>query len=206
MPRRYKAAMTAKEFLQALEADPDYVRRRAVQDEEVAKLDALYREAEAPLVSELAEIGFQVWSVWDLVNGVQSYDRAIPLLLHHLRRPYPEAIRDGIARALGVPATRRLGWRGLIDEYRQTDELSSRVKGGLAAALSAASDDSVVQDLIDLAKDRRNGASRVILLLGLRKSKLPEAKQALIDLAADPDLALEIRSWRKTSESTSSVK
>jgi hypothetical protein len=201
MPRVFKQAMTAGEFLRVLEADPDYVSRRAAQDEKLAKLDAFYREAEAPLISELAKIGIKVGSVYDLVNGGNSYDSAIPLLLEHLRRPYPDAIREGIARALGVPATRAVGWQQLVNEYRQTDKEQNRVKDGLAVALSGASNDSVIQDLIDLVRDQRNGTSRVLLLLGIRKSKRPEAKQALNDLADDPELALEISSWRKTSKS-----
>jgi hypothetical protein len=88
-----------------------------------------------------------------------------------------------------------------VNEYRQTDNEQNRVKDGLAVALSGASDDSVIQDLIDLARDQRNGSSRVLLLLGTRKSKRPESKQALNDLADDPELKLEISSWRKTSKS-----
>src|ERR1017187_5714225 len=97
---------TADELLRTLETDPEYVRRRAEQDAELARLDALYRDAEAPLVRDLASLGVHVWTVWDLVNGPNSYDVAIPLLLDHLRRPYPDAISAGIARALGIPATR----------------------------------------------------------------------------------------------------
>jgi len=196
MPRRYKEAMTAEEFLRTLEADPEYMRRRAAQDEKLAKLDAFLRDAEAPLVDELAKIGVHVSSVWDLVNGTNFYDLAIPLLLDHLRRQYPDAIREGIARALGVPATRPLGWRELVDEYRRTGKQNNRVKDGLAVALTGASDNSVIQDLIDLAKDKHNGSSRLLLLLGIRKSTRPEATQALIDLANDPELALEIKSWQ----------
>jgi hypothetical protein len=195
MPRRDKQ-ITAEEFLRTLEADPDYVRSRAEQDEELAKLDAFYRDAEAPLLRDLAKLGIEVRSVYDLVNDTVSYEQAIPLLLDHLRRRYPDAIREGIARALGIPATRPLGWRVLVDEYRRTPNENNRVKDGLAVALSGASDDSVIQDLIDLARDKHNGSSRVLLLLGVRKSKRPEAKQAIIELADDPQLALEIESWR----------
>jgi hypothetical protein len=195
MPKRDKRR-TAEELLRALEADPEYVRRRAEQDEKFAKLEAFLRDAQAPLVKELAKLGIRVRSVWDLVNGPNTYNSAIPLLLTHLRQPYPDAIREGIARALGVPATRSLGWRELVDEYRRTERENNRVKDGLAVALSGASDDSVIQDLIDLAKDKHNGSSRVLLLLGIRRSKRPEAKQALIDLADDPQLELEIKSWR----------
>lgn len=197
MPRPDKQ-MTAEEFMRSLEADPEYVRRRAEQDEKFAKLAEFLRDAQAPLVDALAKIGIKVESVWDLVNGTNFYDAAIPLLLDHLRRPYPDAIREGIARALGVPSTRTLGWRVLVDEYRRTENENSRVKDGLAVALSGAADDSVIQDIIDLAKDKRNGNSRVLLLAAIRKSNCPEARQAITELADDPQLALEINSWSRS--------
>jgi hypothetical protein len=187
---------TAAEFIRSLEADPEYVRRRAEQDSELAKLDSFLRASEAPLVLDLANIGIQVESVWGLVNTSSSYDEAIPLLLDHLRRPYPDAIREGIARALAVRATRQLGWRILVDEYRRTEVANNRVKDGLAVALAGASDDSVIQELIDLAKDKDNGSSRVLLLLGIKRSRRVEARQATIELADDPQLAKEIKSWR----------
>ena len=196
MPKRNEWP-TAAEFLRTLEADSEYVRRRAEQDEELAKLDALLRASEASLVLDLANIGIQVESVWELVNTSSSYDEAIPLLLDHLRRPYPDAIREGIARALAVRATRPLGWRILVDEYRRTEHANNRVKDGLAVALAGASDDSVIQELIDLAKDKDNGRSRVLLLLGIKRSRRPEARQATIELADDPQLEKEIKSWRR---------
>jgi hypothetical protein len=70
------------------------------------------------------------------------------------------------------------------------------VKDGLAVALAGASDDSVIQELIDLAKDKDNGSSRVLLLLGIKRSRRVEARRATIELADDPQLAKEIKSSR----------
>jgi hypothetical protein len=192
MATRFKA-VTAAEFLESLEADPAYVQRRAEQDKELAKSTQFHREKEAPLVLDLARVGVKVDSVWDLVNGVRSYDVAIPVLLDHLLRPYPDAIRDGIARALGTNSAQEVAWQTLRDEYCRTpDKKADRFKQGLAAALSGASDDSVIQDLIELIKDERNGYTRVLLLLGLRRSKAPEAKQTIKELAKDPVFSKEI--------------
>lgn len=71
------------------------------------------------------------------------------------------------------------------------------MKDGLAVALAGASDDSVMQDLIELAKDKNHGSSRVLLLFGIKRSILPEAKRAIEELAGDPELAKEIKSWRR---------
>ena len=74
------------------------------------------------------------------------------------------------------------------------------MKDSLGAALSGASDDSVVEELISLAKDRSLGCSRIMLLRGIKRSRRPEARQAIAELAEDPELAKEIKSWRKTSK------
>jgi hypothetical protein len=69
-------------------------------------------------------------------------------------------------------------------------------KSGLAVALAATATDTVMDELITLAKDRSHGSSRLLLLRGLRKSKSTMAKRAIEDLASDPELAKEIASWR----------
>ena len=70
-------------------------------------------------------------------------------------------------------------------------------KDGLAVALAATATDAVIEELIALAKDRSHGNYRLLLLSALRKSKNPLARQALDQLASDPDLADEIGSWKK---------
>jgi hypothetical protein len=59
--------------------------------------------------------------------------------------------------------------------------------------------EDTLPELIALAQDRFLGDSRVLLLSALKKrrNKHPLVKQALVELASDPDLAKEIASWRK---------
>jgi hypothetical protein len=192
--------MTAGELLNKLNSDPAYTRMRTDKEAAAERLRAELANAEAPLIEELNSIGVHVKSVWDLVNTSSSYRTAIPVLLRHLTKPYPEAIIEGIARALGTNEAREQGWQLIVNEYRKTDPATKpRAKDGLAVALAGASDDSVIGDLINLAKDRHNGESRVLLLFGLRRSDTLPAKKAIIDLAGDPQLAGEISSWRVRS-------
>jgi hypothetical protein len=60
-----KKKVTAAELMAKLNADPEFVAKRARQDEERLKREAEYRLAEAPLVEELRAAGFQVQSAWD---------------------------------------------------------------------------------------------------------------------------------------------
>ena len=197
---RITNSMTAGELLRQLEEDPEYVLQKAERDKELQEREAQSRAAQKPLLEDLAKVGVDVTSVWDLVNTSSPYPSALPVLLDHLQKPYPDGVREGIARALAVRATRPIGWQILMDEYLKTDVSNQRVKDGLAVALAGASDETTLTDLIELAKDKSHGSSRVLLLLGLKRVTQPGAKQAIVGLANDPQLAKEIKSWRKNRE------
>jgi hypothetical protein len=189
--------MTAEELLTELNKDPAYLQRKAHDESALERSRIELSDAEAPLVKELGSVGITVSSVWDLVNTSSSYKLAIPTLLKHLRMPYPDAIIAGIARALGTQDAREYGWKIIVDQYVKTDPITNpRAKEGLAVALAGASDDSVIGDLVDLVTDEKNGQSRVLLLLGLRRSKVARARQAILALSRDPQFMEEIRSWQ----------
>jgi hypothetical protein len=163
--------------------------RKRQQEEEWQQLEAEHRRAEAPLVDELRAEGFDVQSAWDLVSSPSSYPNAVPILLAHLPRPYPAAVREGIARALAVPEACG-GWQALARLYR--DEVDVRVKDGLAVALAGAASNHMIGELVSLARDKAQGPSRVLLLSALERSTDRRARAALMDLSADPDLAPEV--------------
>jgi hypothetical protein len=195
-----RGGITAEEHAKQLQADPEFMCRKAEQEKALAERKAMLRVAEAPLVEDLARLGLEVESVRFLKNNNPEFRKAIPVLLDHLRKPYPDIIRAGIAQRLAVRATRKIGWRILVEEFRNTGYDHEHVKDSLGAALSGAADNSVIGELIDLAKDRSLGTSRIMLLRGIRRSRLPEASQAIAELADDPELAKEIKSWRRISK------
>lgn len=185
--------MTAAEHEAWLKETGQYnvlVARQRQLEEERLKREAEYRRAEAPLVDELRAAGFQVESAWDLVNTPGSYPKAVPILLAHLPRPYPAAVREGIARALAVREA-SCGWELLTRLYR--DEHEVRAKDGLAVAIAAAANDELIGDVIALARDTSQGPSRLLLLGALERSADPRARMAVMDLGTDPELVKEIQ-------------
>lgn len=181
---------TAGELLRELENNPEYVAMRQRKDAELAQRVAVLARASAPLIAALAGVGVDVASVWDLVNRPNDYDVALPVLLTHLNLEYPEVIREGIARALGVPNARPLAWEAVVSQYKR--EPMRQVKSGLAVAISAMADRSVLDEVIALVRDRANGPSRILLLSVLSRSRDPAAATTLTELADDPDLYKEI--------------
>lgn len=189
--KKLKGGMTAAEAREILESDPDWVAARERDDRELQRKEAEWRQAEAPLIEQLREAGFEVDSAWDLVNTSTPYPEALPILLKHLERPYPDRVREGIARALAVRDA-KFGWEALTDLYSQ-EEAGTDAKDGLAVAIAAASDDEVIDDVISLARDPVHGESRILLLRRLARSKAPQARAALKEFAEDPTLTKEAR-------------
>jgi hypothetical protein len=204
-----RPSITAAELATKLQADPEFVARQQEKSRETAERTARLRVDEDPILAELRSVGWDINSVWDLVNTSARYEAAIPVLLKHLRLPhYSDATREGLARALAVPEA-RYAWPVLVAEYRSapmgkgiripgdTKEFVLGAKDGLAVALSATVTDETIEELIALAKDSSLGSSRVLLLRGIRKSKSPTARRAIEELTSDPALAKEIASWGK---------
>jgi HEAT repeat protein len=189
--------VTAVELLAQLEKDPDFVARREAQERAVKSQAEALRVEEAPLVGDLRAAGYDVASVWDLVNSSLSYVEAVPLLLSHLLRSYSSPIREGIARALGTRGA-VAHWASLLDRYQSEEDL--RVKDGLAAALAATADDSVIDSVIALVRDSGNGPSRLLLLRALAKSQAPKARETLVGLRGDPFFAKEAKFLLRTSK------
>lgn len=183
--------ITAAELMSQLAADPKWVAARAREDAERSARTAELQRAEAPLVDELRGAGVKVGSVWDLVNTPGSYPAAVPILLAHLSRPYPPAVREGIGRALAVPETKNAGWDLLLKMYRE--EPHGRAKDGIGVAIAATADDDVLTDVLAMIRDPRHGSSRLFFLRTLERSADPRARAALMELGTDPELAAEIQ-------------
>ena len=189
---------TARELLQRIESDPEFIARRAAREGDIAERRARRRIEEEPVLAELRKVGLHIESMWDLVNTSQNYDVAVPVLLTHLQRGHPEEVRGVIARALGVPAAAS-AWPLLVREYRNAKAPVYRadfgVKHGLAVTLGIIATGDRVDELASFARDTANGPSRIYFLPKLRRSKRKAAQEALLDLADDPDLKKEIASW-----------
>src|ERR1041385_5580317 len=76
----------AQELARQIEQDPEWVARRDEREREFAALEATLREDQRLLVAELRGLGYDVASVWDLVNNT-----AHPVLKRRFIGPYPAA-------------------------------------------------------------------------------------------------------------------
>jgi hypothetical protein len=207
-----RAALTNAELSKLL-AD-DRVRLK-LTDDEIARLREINREKarqrekrtehllaeERPILNDLRAIGWNVESVWFLMKKADRYPEVIPVLLKHVLLPYSDRTKEGLARALATRDAKG-AWPTLVEEYRKApmgmeNGIKLGAKTGFADALAAAVTDNTIDQLIALAKDRSHGGSRLVLLRGLRRSRTAAAREALEELASDPELSMEIARWKK---------
>src|SRR5579862_7279495 len=153
---------TTDEFMRRLQMDPEYQAMMAEKDRKQAEVEARLAEAEKPVIEDLLRVNIKVKSVWDLVNTPFSYAPAVPVLIRHLRRPYPRIVLEGIGRALGVREAIPY-WDELAALYRQTPDITGigpgildkgSLKEGLAVALSATGGPPRFEEMADLLMDR----------------------------------------------------
>lgn len=128
--------MTAAEYLAKKSKDPEWLAEVERGREADARQYMLDRAEEKPILDDLREAGWDVDSVWDLVNTSEPYPSALPVLVRHLRRGgYRDRVMEGIGRALAVrPAIRY--WDDLLERF--TDPRCAGERVGAAVALSAA--------------------------------------------------------------------
>lgn len=95
-----------------LEADPKWVAERDRRARELEAFAKVLSADEALMVAEIRGCGYDIDSVWDLVNNaphpvlerrfVGGYENAYPILVRHLRLPHHRRVREGVIRALTV--------------------------------------------------------------------------------------------------------
>jgi hypothetical protein len=131
-------SISLTDLMAELHADPAWVAREASRDSKRQAAELRFRAEEEPMIADLARVGFEVGSVWDLVNTNKSYPAAIPTLLDHLRRPYHERIRNGIIRALTVKEAKGVAGSHILNELQHEEAVENR--WALAHALTVVAD------------------------------------------------------------------
>lgn len=135
--------MRAEGFLCELENDPEYQARHAEQARMQAERRAILGADEATLVAEIREQGYNVDSVYDLVNNIPHpvlerrfigpYPKAYPVLVKHLSIPHDPAIREGVIRALTESNANEIASEALLREFES--ETDPNLRWVLANAL-----------------------------------------------------------------------
>lgn len=176
---------TAAELLAELRQNREFAAREKARAEKMNEVLETSEKEQDRLLSELADIGLKIASVWDLVNKQSKYPAALPILIRHLSLPYSSGVREGIIRALTVDYAGSEALRVLISEFlRQNDDTETSLKWVLGNAISTVAQSSDAETLISLALDRSQGKARDMIITALPrvvkdKSRLRDVLDAL---------------------------
>jgi hypothetical protein len=144
------------------------------------------------VLADLAAVGFGVRSLSDLRHSGTKYRDAVPVLLRWLPQVTDTKVEEEIVRALSVPWAKPAATLPMIQCFRRVDVAVDASGLGLrwviGNALEVLFDDASFDELADLATDRRYGKARQMVVLGLGRSKRPEAVDVLLQLVDDPDV------------------
>lgn len=158
---------------------------------EIERALAEYNEAIAPVLADLSKAGFDVDFVAQLEQKRLDYRSVIPLLLTWLPRIENRKAKMDIVRALAVKWARPVAARPLIEEFRRAASAGGdlNLQWTMGDALTYVADESVFEDLVDLALDRRHGRAREMIAVALGNMRDPRAVDVLIELLSDEEVA-----------------
>jgi HEAT repeat protein len=182
-----KSTKTAAELMAELNQKPEFVARQRELAERTRRNVQEYGEAAAPLLAELAAAGFVVQSVSELHQKRINYESVVPILVKWLPLIANPRVKESIVRALSVPFAQEAAPL-LVEEFRRVDSEPSGLKWAIGNALDVVANDAVLDEMIDLAKDKHHGKAREMLVSGLGNIKNRRVVPILIDLLADEEV------------------
>ena len=142
-------------------------------------------QAARPVLEDLAKAGYPVTWIINL-SQYGKYQKAIPILLQWLPKTQDVNVKAAIVAALQVRWLPKSAASVILDEYLKTE--NERVKFTLGTCLGYLANPEIIDDLLAIAVDKRNGTSRKPLVAGLGKVKPKKVVEALMSLLEDPQV------------------
>jgi hypothetical protein len=181
-------AITASDLIIQQQSDPVFAARQKNLAERRSNLIAHRKLIEAPIVNDLKNAGFVFDSIDELRRSGISYPLAIPILLHWLSLITDSHVKESIVRTLSVPFAKPLASQALINEFKKISLNEAHLKWAIGNALSITAENSIANELYDVALDARHGKSREMIVLALGNISEPCAIEVLIKLLEDDEV------------------
>jgi hypothetical protein len=147
-----------------------------------------FDEAARPLIEDLKRAGYSDDALSVFINSDLDYEDATPILARWLPRIDNTHVKEAIVRALTVPYAGRHVARLLIEEFRDASD-DPLLQWAIANALAVVADETVVDEVVKFAEDKRYGKAREMLAVTLGNVGGEEAADSLMTLLKDPEVA-----------------
>lgn len=176
--------MTVEEYLR----DPQVQARQAAATKRMADRFDEYKRDAAGVLEDLRKAGFDVESVGDLRNTA-PYPSAVPVLIAWLPKIDNQYVKEDIIRRLSVPWARPHALRPILQEFKTLPDKPPALKWAAGNALEVIADDSVFEEIVEIAIDPRHGRARDMVVASLGNMTDPRAVEILGDLLDDEAVA-----------------
>jgi HEAT repeat protein len=183
-----KPRKTAAELMAELSSNPDFVAQELQREQQRLEAVAKMRRVAAPVIAELAELGFELSSVDELPQKGVRYERAVPVLLKWLPAVSDPGVKEAIVRALSVPFAESAAPL-LVQEFRRATPDQAALKWAIANALAVVGDDATFEDLAKLVQQKSHGKAREMFAVALGNMSNPHATDVLMELLNDEEVA-----------------
>lgn len=154
-----------------LEQKPEFVegqRRRMAEREENRRR---YAEAAGGLLADLEAAGFSVETLAQLRQRGTGNRAAVPVLVKWLPEIDYLPLKSDLIATLGSPWARPVSGRPLIEEFRRVDPAvdtaNTSVRWSIGDALERVADESVLDDLAEIATESSHGHHRALVVTAL---------------------------------------
>lgn len=143
------------------------------------------------IVDELREAGFDVDSVYALRERYDDYREAVPILVKWLPKVRELGLKETLLRNLAVKFAKP-ALEPVIDAFENmdtsVDPTGFQLRWAAGNTIEVLWDDRSFDRLLQIATDPSYGRGREMVVLGMGKSKRPEAVPTLIELLDDPEV------------------
>jgi hypothetical protein len=164
--------------------------------DEHADVQAAYAKFAAPLADDLERAGFRVARLRDLRRRGVGGPAALPVLLYWLPRVTFAALKVDIIYALGSPWARPEACRPLLAEHAflhdEPGDAARRVRAAICSSVERIADESVLDEVVELATDQSLGAERgmAVVALGNMRHARERVTPLLVELLDDEQVEL----------------
>jgi hypothetical protein len=190
--KKMKKGITVGEYLDLMEKDPEYVKRKEKQEQEHLKAIAALQAESSAFVQECSRFGYDIKSPGGLAKEKNLDPDLIPIMIKYLSEPqYSKGFRLGLASSLLVPEAAP-HFNDILDLFKK--EQDEHVRCPLGEALSAAAKKQDNLDVIEsLIYDKEIGPDRSLLLDAVKRMKGEQRERALAFAREDPELKINLR-------------
>ncbi|MFZ7942733.1 HEAT repeat domain-containing protein [Neobacillus sp. 19] len=137
------------------------------------------------LISEIRDLGYSISTIEELKKIDNKNKDVIPIILRHLSQITEFNHKEFLVRCLGVKGFNSAS-SPLINEFKNSS--NNTYKWAIGNSLSLILDKSSLNDLLEIATDKKHGTARQMIVDGLGKFKDKKVIPVLVGLLEDKDV------------------